>query len=31
VLADVYEQRGRMVEAKREIAAAERLKTARQP
>jgi choline-sulfatase len=31
VLADVYEQRGRMAEAKREIAAAERLKTARQP
>ncbi len=30
VLADVYEQRGRMAEAKREIAAAERLKT-RQP
>ncbi|HTM31368.1 MAG TPA: sulfatase-like hydrolase/transferase [Vicinamibacterales bacterium] len=31
VLADVYEQRGRLAEAKREIAAAERLKTARQP
>ena len=31
VLADVYEQRGRMAEAKREIAAAERLKQARQP
>ena len=31
VLADVYEQRGRMAEAKREVAAAERLKQARQP
>jgi arylsulfatase A-like enzyme/predicted Zn-dependent protease len=31
VLADVYEQRGRMAEAKRELAAAERLKQARQP
>ena len=31
VLADVYEQRGRMTDAKREIAAAERLKRARQP
>jgi tetratricopeptide (TPR) repeat protein len=31
VLADVYEQRGRLAEAKREIAAAERLKQARQP
>ena len=29
VLADVYEQRGRMAEAKREVAAAERLKSAR--
>ena len=31
VLADVYEQHGRMAEAKREVAAAERLKQARQP
>jgi tetratricopeptide (TPR) repeat protein len=30
VLADVYEQRGRMADARREIAAAERLKRARQ-
>jgi tetratricopeptide (TPR) repeat protein len=31
VLADVYEQRGRMTDAKREVAAAERLKRAPQP
>jgi arylsulfatase A-like enzyme/predicted Zn-dependent protease len=31
VLADVYEQQGRMAEAKREIAAAERLQQARRP
>jgi choline-sulfatase len=31
VLADVYERRGRMAEAKRELAAADRLKAARQP
>jgi arylsulfatase A-like enzyme/Tfp pilus assembly protein PilF len=31
VLADVYERRGRVAEARRELAAAERLKQARQP